>query len=349
MINGVIVINKSKGPTSHDVVGRLRRITGTGRIGHAGTLDPMAEGVLICCVGRATRIVPYLSGLVKCYTGEIVLGAASNTYDATGEITPVADPSGIGEDDLLREMHKLMGFLKQAAPAYSAVKVKGRKLYEYARKGQEVPEKIRDVWVERFDLVRYLPPRLIFSARVGSGTYIRALAHSLGQALGCGAYLSSLCRTAIGGFHVENAVPLEILGQDPEGMLPSSVIGIAEALVHLPKIIVSPATADCIARGGFFSAGGHPRIRRPPAHQRPCPDSFIRWQRGALHRPARSCARLFQAPMCISRFRGLGLLKVLGACRTLFGHDIMRMRMGSFASCAAKGHALILRLSVRLM
>jgi len=252
-MDGIIAINKPKGPTSHDVVARLRRLTGVRRTGHTGTLDPMAEGVLVCCLGQATRVVPYLVGLPKEYTGEMTLGASTDTYDAEGRIVPGADPSGVTSDALVDVMRSLTGVIDQEAPPFSAVKVNGKRLYELARQGKETPRKVRTVRVERFDLVRYLAPRALFVARVGSGTYIRSLVHAVGQRLGCGAYLSALCRTRVGAFHVDDAVSLDALQAHPEEALSASLLSIAEGLAHLPKITISPRAEERLRSGGTFT------------------------------------------------------------------------------------------------
>lgn len=251
-VRGVLVVHKPKGPTSHDVVARLRRIAATRRVGHCGTLDPMAEGVLVCCIGRATRIVPWLTGLKKDYTGEMTLGAVSNTYDALGRVEPMADPGGIDAKDLAEAFRRFTGFIEQQAPAYSAVKVRGRKLYEYARKGEEVPRKVRTVWVERLELLRHTPPRALFAARVGSGTYIRSLAHDIGQALGCGAYLSALCRTAVGSFAIEDAADLDALEENPEA-LGAALLPERQALGHLPHLVLSPRAEGALRNGRPFA------------------------------------------------------------------------------------------------
>jgi len=253
-MNGILSIHKPKGPTSHDVVAKIRRLAGTRRVGHAGTLDPMAEGVLVCCLGRATRVVPWLTGLPKEYTGEMVLGAESNTYDAEGEIRPVRDPSDVTREAVENAFRSQTGFLAQAAPPFSAVKVRGKKLYEYARKGEDVPEKIRPVRVDRFDIVRFYPPRVLFIARVGSGTYIRSLAHEAGKVLGCGAYLSALCRTSVGSFSLEDSVSLEALEADPETVLLESLLPIPLALTHLPKVILLPQAEARLRHGAAFLA-----------------------------------------------------------------------------------------------
>ena len=252
MTDGVVLIHKPRGPTSHDVVARVRRAANTRRVGHTGTLDPMAEGLVVCCIGRATRIVSFLMGLPKEYTGEITLGASSETYDAEGTITPVGDPSVVEREAIEEAFRSQRGMIEQVAPPYSAVKVKGRKLYEYARRNQDVPRKVRTVWVERFDLVRYLCPLAMFVARVGSGTYIRAMAHEVGERLVCGAHLSALCRTHVGSFSLDDAVAMENLEEDPEA-LEGSVLTIAEALGHMPKLVLTPEAEEGVRHGGSFT------------------------------------------------------------------------------------------------
>ncbi len=282
-MDGVLLVNKAKGPTSHDVVARLRRLAQTRQVGHCGTLDTMAQGVLVCCLGRATRIVAWLTGLAKEYTGEMILGAWSRTYDAEGAILPGSPPdneldgfsreaaadSVLSPDDPLLEagcldrsasvtieqvrdaFRKQTGVLQQTAPPYSAVKVEGRKLYEYAREGGAVPKKVRTVWVERFEVVRYLPPRVTFLARVGSGTYIRSLAHEAGRWLGTGAYLSSLVRTRVGAFHVDDSVDLDLFEGDADA-LAGELLSVGEALTHLPKLVLSAQAEGRLRHGGAF-------------------------------------------------------------------------------------------------
>jgi len=251
-MDGILNVYKPKGPTSHDIVGRLRRVAGTRRVGHAGTLDPMAEGVLVCGIGLGTRLMPWLTGLTKEYTGEITLGVRSDTYDAEGKLTPGGDPSGVTPEDLERVFRSLNGPQDQAAPAFSAVKVNGKKLYELARAGEEVPVKIRPVHVYRFEVARFFPPKILFFARVGSGTYIRSLAHEVGERLGCGAHLSVLCRTRVGSFDAEDAVQLDLLEANPEEMLPGALLGVAEALTHLPKLTVTSKAEAHLRNGGAF-------------------------------------------------------------------------------------------------
>jgi tRNA pseudouridine55 synthase len=253
-LEGVLVVDKPGGMTSHDVVDRLRRLTGMRRIGHTGTLDPFATGVLVLCFGRATKIARFLSALDKEYEGEMILGAVSSTYDVDGEIRAVAEGVGIDRGRIEQEMSKFVGEILQTPPPYSAVKVRGRKLYEYARAGEIIQAEPRRVRVYEFSIVPACadrsydparapappvaggkpactgrPPKLSFRARVGSGTYVRSLCHDLGQALGCGAYVAALRRTRVGHFSLDDAVTLEQLEGMPAS-LRDHIITIVDAV-----------------------------------------------------------------------------------------------------------------------
>jgi tRNA pseudouridine55 synthase len=249
---GVILVGKPKGLTSHDVVARIRRLAGTRRVGHVGTLDPMAEGLLVVCIGPATRVVQFLTGLPKEYIGVIKLGAVSSTYDAEGLISAQSQPLPHDVETIRKAMAAQLGMRLQLAPPFSAIKVRGKKLYEYAREGGEVPERHRQVRIDRFDLEDYCAPEIRFFARVGSGTYIRSMAHDLGADLGCGAYLSALTRTSVGGFHLAEALPLEFLMENP-GMLEEQLLTLPQALAHLPKITVNDSTEAAILHGRGFT------------------------------------------------------------------------------------------------
>ena len=250
--SGTILIDKPRGMTSHDVVARMRRVALTRQVGHTGTLDPMADGLLIVCVGTATRIAQFLVGLDKVYVGTITLGAISSTYDAEGAIVDQHRPMPEEVEPVREAMARLSGELIQLPPPYSAIKVAGKKLYEYAREGEPVPQKPRLVRIHQFKLLRFAPPEIHFEARVGSGTYIRSMAQDLGLALGCGAYLSQLRRTVVGGFAVEEALPLETLMAEPE-LLAAHLLGTGEALSHLPKLTINPAVEPAILNGCRFS------------------------------------------------------------------------------------------------
>jgi tRNA pseudouridine55 synthase len=254
MLNGVLIVDKPGGMTSHDVVDAIRRIAGTRRVGHSGTLDPMAEGVLVICLGSATRIVQFLVGMDKVYTGCITLGAISSTYDAEGKIT-MEDRPIPGSVGVIREaMMQQVGEHIQVPPSYSAVKVAGRKLYEYARSGEAVPQKPRRVRIHRFDMVSYEPPDICFEAHVASGTYIRTMAHDLGLKLECGGFLSRLRRTRVGGFSIHQAIRLDELESDPR-MLPACLLDLPEALSHMPKLTVLPDVESAIMYGRSFKTG----------------------------------------------------------------------------------------------
>ena len=251
-LEGVLLVDKPSGMTSHDVVDRVRKIARMRRVGHTGTLDPIAEGLMLICLGGATRISQFLVGLPKEYTGTIKLGAISSTYDAEGSIETQAQSPPDNVDAIEEVMRSQVGWRVQLAPPYSAVKVRGKKLYEYARQGEVVPQKHRRVQVHRFDLIEYREPEIRFRARVGSGTYIRAMAHDLGIQLECGAYLASLRRESIGTFRAEDAVSLALLMKAPE-LLTDRLLGLDEALAHLPKITIAPEIERAVLNGGSFT------------------------------------------------------------------------------------------------
>ena len=211
-MDGFLLIDKPAGITSHDVIDRLRRITGERRIGHAGTLDPFATGLLIVGVGRgATKRLGEFLGQDKEYAGTMVLGARSDTQDGTGIISP--EPRAVIPDRAAVEavMKKFVGPISQTPPMYSAKKVGGRKLYELARAGQEIAREPVTVTIHELELTAYEPPRASFRVRCSSGTYVRTLAHDLGNVLETGAYLETLRRTAIGRHRVDQAAELEDL------------------------------------------------------------------------------------------------------------------------------------------
>jgi len=251
-LNGIVLVNKPSGMTSHDVVDSIRRIAGTRRIGHTGTLDPLAEGLLIICIGPATRVSQFLLDREKVYEGRITLGAISSTYDAEGEIREQDREPPDEAETVQRAMVVQLGEQTQLPPPYSAVKVRGRKLYEYARNGEPIPQKPRSVHISRFDLLDYEPPDVIFEAKVSTGTYVRSMAHDMGLALGCGAYLKQLTRTRIGSFAIEQSLPLRALLAEPEH-LPHALMSVTEALIHLPKVIINPSVEPMILNGRSFT------------------------------------------------------------------------------------------------
>lgn len=210
MVSGIALIDKQQGFTSHDVVAKLRKLLGTKKIGHAGTLDPMATGLLLMGVGAGTKLMQFLSGLDKTYLATIRLGASSSTDDAQGELEELRDASQVSREQLETEILKLTGNIEQVPSSVSAIKVDGKRAYDLVRAGEEVVLKSRRVTVSRFEIVgeplvvdKYLDINV--EVDCSSGTYIRALARDLGEALGVGGHLTALRRTRIGSFEVSNA------------------------------------------------------------------------------------------------------------------------------------------------
>jgi tRNA pseudouridine55 synthase len=211
---GFLLIDKPAGITSHDVVDRVRRITGIRKVGHGGTLDPFATGLLVVAVSRgATKELGNIIGKDKEYEAVAVLGAVSDTQDKDGKIE---ETGGAMPDEaaLRAAMEKFTGAIKQVPPMYSAKKVDGKKLYELARAGEVIERAPVDITVHELELLSLDLPRAKFRARCSSGTYIRTLAYDIGQKLGCGAYLEELRRTAIGDWRIENAIPLDDLTKE---------------------------------------------------------------------------------------------------------------------------------------
>ncbi len=210
-----LLIDKPVGLTSHDVVDRVRRLTSERRVGHAGTLDPFATGLLIVGVGRdCTKRLGEFLGQDKSYEATMQMGAASDTQDLTGQITPTPNPNFPTRNELEVAMTKFVGPQLQTPPMFSAKKIAGQKLYELARAGEIVERKPVEVTINELALTNYEPPKATFKTTVSSGTYIRTLAHDLGQALGTGAYLETLRRTAVGNIKINQATKLEALTKE---------------------------------------------------------------------------------------------------------------------------------------
>jgi len=217
MHDGLFLIDKEPDCTSHDVVQQVRRILGQRKIGHCGTLDPGATGLLVLTLGRATRLTRFLIRAPKIYEGEIRFGATTDTYDRHGEVTAEASIADLETEIVTTAMEELVGTLDQAAPPFSAKKFKGEKFYEMARRGEEVPESKKEITVYEFAATGPLQEGVLpFRLECSSGTYVRSLAHDLGQSLGCGAHLAELRRTKVGPFHVDQAVTLAHLSLQAE-------------------------------------------------------------------------------------------------------------------------------------
>jgi tRNA pseudouridine55 synthase len=242
---GLAIVDKDAGWTSHDVVARCRRVFGERRVGHAGTLDPDATGVLLVGVGRFTRMLRFLTGLSKSYEGEVVLGAATSTLDASGEVTGRWDMRAVTLEDVRRAASALSGRVEQVPPMVSARKVGGRRLYQLARAGVEVERSARPVTIDRFDVgpgPSSCPGVFRIEVDCTTGTYVRVLAADLGTALGGGAHLRSLRRTRVGSFGLGEAYRLDALG--PEDLLPP-----AQALRDLVQVEVGAQVARAVAHG----------------------------------------------------------------------------------------------------
>ena len=241
--NGLAVVDKPPGWTSHDVVAKARGVLGTRKIGHSGTLDPDATGVLLLGVGTVTRLLRFLSPLPKTYTCEIVLGVSTSTLDASGEVVATHDMS-VTADQVRQAATTLTGDILQVPPMVSALKVGGRRLHELAREGVEVEREARPVTVYRYDVIGPGPDpsTLLIDVRCSSGTYVRTLAADLGEALGGGAHLRDLRRTAIGSFAVADAVPLDAL-------TPEHALSPVDALRDYPMVEVDDDAARDVSHG----------------------------------------------------------------------------------------------------
>jgi tRNA pseudouridine55 synthase len=210
-LDGILNINKPQGKTSYSIVALVKRLSGEKRVGHAGTLDPAATGVLPVCLGRGTRVIEFLVDTTKIYRAEIEFGIATDTYDSSGKITRQGDPSGITQNQLESALDSFRGPIQQTPPMYSAVKHNGQPLYKLARAGIRVERRSRTAVIHRLELTSWQPPTATLEVECSKGTYIRSLAHDLGQALGCGAHLKSLIRTRCGLFDIKDAISISQL------------------------------------------------------------------------------------------------------------------------------------------
>ncbi|NLV73179.1 MAG: tRNA pseudouridine(55) synthase TruB [Chloroflexi bacterium] len=214
MRDGLLVIDKPRGMSSHDVVNRVRRTTHVTRAGHAGTLDPLASGVLMLCLGQATRLAEYLGASDKTYLAELRLGQQTPSYDCETPVSEERPWQHLTLEDLESALPRFIGEIAQVPPMYSAVKLRGKPLYKMARRGISVAREARQVTIYALEVVRWEPPLASLRVHCSSGTYIRSLAHDLGQALGCGAYMAGLVRESAGAFTLAEAIALDALSAD---------------------------------------------------------------------------------------------------------------------------------------
>jgi tRNA pseudouridine55 synthase len=258
-MDGILNVNKPAGWTSHDVVAFIRRRLGERRAGHAGTLDPFATGVLLVCLGQATRVAEYLTASTKTYCAVAELGVTTDTYDLDGQVTARAPVPALAEADLKQALAFFTGEIAQTPPAYSAVKQGGVPAYRRARRGEEVALAPRRVRIHEIRLLRWDAPVAEFEVTCDPGTYIRSLAHDLGQTLGCGAILTGLTRTRSGAFCVEDAVAPDALAEAAaSGEIAAYLHPIRSALHGLIAVPVSAAEVERLAHGQTISAADAP-------------------------------------------------------------------------------------------
>lgn len=250
-LQGIVNVDKPTGLTSHDVVAVVRRLSRQRSVGHAGTLDPLAAGVLVVLLGKATTLSQYAMASRKTYIGDVAFGAATDTDDAEGSIIRTAAVPVLGTDEMARTLRRFVGELMQQPPRFAAIKSGGKKLYAAARAGEQVEIGVRPVTVHALDIIDWSPPKLRLRAVVGSGTYIRALARDIGEASGSAAYLHSLVRVRSGPFHLASAVTLDTLAADgiERHLLPMDM-----ALLPWPALIVDERGARMVGHGQKIEA-----------------------------------------------------------------------------------------------
>ena len=262
-MDGVLNINKPSGMTSHDVVARLRRILNEKKVGHTGTLDPDATGVLPVCLGKATKIIQFLPDDEKGYEGTITLGIVTDTLDASGKVLKTSDSSHVKLEDVKSVFSGFVGTIDQIPPMVSAVKVQGQRLYKLARQGKTVSRKPRQIHIHELELLdtersmldnSAAQIELDFRVLCSRGTYVRVLASDIGDALGCGAHLSRLVRTRSGLFELKDSVPLEDIQAEPQ-IATRLMRSIDSVLSFMPMIVVSDRARDRFLNGVPVNAG----------------------------------------------------------------------------------------------
>lgn len=263
-ISGIFNIDKPASWTSFQVVSLVRRLSGVRRVGHAGTLDPSATGVLVVCLGQATRLIEYMMAATKVYRAEVRLGITTDTLDATGKPLCQADPSNIDHRQVEEALADFVGEIDQVPPMFSALKHNGEPLYRYARAQRQVERQARRVTIHRLQLLAFQPPLATIEVECGKGTYIRALAHDLGQQLGCGAHLAALARLQVGPFTLADACSLpELEAAFQEGRWQSLLHPADAALPSWPAVTLSEAQEKAVRFGQCLAADS---LDPSPAH-----------------------------------------------------------------------------------
>lgn len=227
---GILLVDKPQGITSHDVVAKMRRVYHMKKVGHAGTLDPMATGLLIILIGKATKVSQYLMSLSKEYIGTVRLGQITDSQDADGEIIEERPVPALTEDEVKAQMKTFLGDQYQTPPMFSAKKINGQKLYKLARQGKTVEREPRVIHISRFDMTYFSLPEVSFVVGTSKGAYVRTIAHDLGERLGCGGHLNVLRRTGIGQFRVEKAATIEELEDMSTSALRKRLIPVIQAV-----------------------------------------------------------------------------------------------------------------------
>lgn len=250
MVHGILNIYKEKGYTSHDVVAKLRGIVGQKKIGHTGTLDPDATGVLPVCLGKATKVCDLLTDKDKTYRAILRLGITTDTQDVSGQVIKERDPRGLKEEEVRQAILSFVGAYEQVPPMYSALKVNGKKLYELAREGKTVERKSRPVHIHEIQIQEMNLPRVEFTVTCSKGTYIRTLCHDVGEKLGVGGCMEELERIAVGRFHLRDALTLkEIQEMKEEGTLEEVLRPVDSVFLQYPKMQVK-ASCESLAFNG---------------------------------------------------------------------------------------------------
>jgi len=265
-MNGLLIVNKPSGMTSHDVVNTVRRITKVRRVGHTGTLDPLATGVLVLMIGPATRLARFIGECKKVYRAVVRLGEATATYDAEGDITE-RHAVHVTIKAIETALDQFRGTIEQRPPMYSAIKVKGQKLYQLARQGKEIERALRPITIYQLDVLDWTSPNLMLEVACSAGTYIRSLAHDLGQVLGCGAHLKALTRTAVGDFGLDQSYTLETLRVwADEGRIEEALLPPGAALSTLPAVQLTPAQEQAVRYGQAITPDAPPDVPFVQAH-----------------------------------------------------------------------------------
>lgn len=256
-MDGILNINKSTGMTSHDVVAQVRKLLGQRRVGHAGTLDPQASGVLPICVGQATRVAEYLSESGKAYRATVCFGVETDTYDVEGTVTHTASTVTLSRAHIESLLPAFLGEQMQVPPRYSAIKVQGQPAHKRARAGEELTLEARRITISRLEISDWLPPELILDIECSKGTYIRSLAYDLGQRSGYGAHLSALVRTRSGPFHLVDSIEIAQLAEAAsQGTIARYLHPADVALAQYPALTLDDETVVHVLHGNAFGGPG---------------------------------------------------------------------------------------------